>query len=355
MPVLNQNILNKVQYLNMGDYVSSMDSLDDIKDKMDFTVAYLLAYGRGQRRDVRFEEAVQVARYKIADASAALRFRKGAFIPDEAVDPNLSDEEDAPYRKFMIDPIGYLKDETNRLIALEAENGNDPKSQQRLANYNQMMVFFSSDHDNSLSNRIGFMDLRKPQAIIKARLNGKYHGKLDEAYEKTKPSFLSKTFGTYSLQYRHLDEVYNAFNNPKHALYGDVAALDKAASDYLKHALPSWDPKTGLPDMDTLNALSGTKKERAVFSLNILTCTAQQRRCENVYETIKNANIQKRAEAEAGVKDDPLEEAQFQRRVLNDSAENNIEYDDSKAAEDYAANFAPDPEEVQEEGMGLKN
>ena len=42
----------------------------------------------------------------------------------------------------MIDPIGYLKDETNRLIALEAENGNDPKSQQRMADYNQMMVFF---------------------------------------------------------------------------------------------------------------------------------------------------------------------------------------------------------------------
>ena len=69
MPVLNQNILNKVKCLNMGDYVSSMDSLVNIKDKMDFTVAYLLAYGRGRHRDVRFEEAVQVARYKIADAS----------------------------------------------------------------------------------------------------------------------------------------------------------------------------------------------------------------------------------------------------------------------------------------------
>ena len=81
---------------------------------------------------------------------------------------------------------------------------------------------------------------------------------------------------------------------------------------------------TQLTRVDRMNAERGrlaalyrTKKERAVFSLNILTCTAQQRRCENVYETVKNANIQKRAEAEAGVKDDPLEEAQFQRRVLN--------------------------------------
>ena len=349
--VLNESRLNRVRYISMADYVSSMDSLDTLEDKMAFTTRYLLAFGPGQERDVSFEEAIYIARLKIADASAALRARKMVIIPDESVNPYLSDEEDAPYRKFMIDPIGYLQDETNRLIQKEANQGITQANQQRVENYQVMSAVFSNDFNGSMTSRIYDLDAEPSTKWVKARLNGKYNGHLEEAYNRTKPGFLAKAFGKYSKAYSNLDAVYQAYNNPNHALYGDMNSLDKAATEYLQHRFPSWDPKTGLPDETYINRLSGTQKERAQFSLNILKSTAEQRRCERVYETIKNANLQKRAEEEAGIEED-LTENQFQQQVAQE-VNNEVEYDSAEAEKEYAANFADDPE-VEEEAPALE-
>ena len=341
--LLNEKRLNKVQYISMSDYIRSMDALDDFEDKMNFTTRYLLAYGAGQR-DVSFAEAVHIAKLKIAEASKDIRNRN-VFPSDEAVNPELSEEEDAPNRLFMIDPVQYLKNEANKLLIKEDEKGITAENQQRVENYQVMFALLANDVDNAITFDIQQQDVEPEVRDFNYRFKAIYGGdqQLEKAYNKTKPGVLSKMFGTSSVAAHNLDEAYKAFNNEEHALYGNLSSLDKAATEYLQHVFPKWDPKNGPISKADIERLSGTKKARAMFSYNILQTTTNQRLTEKVYETITTANIQKRADLEAQAGDEVLDD-NFQENLFNDVNEkNNIEVD-PKAEEDYHANFVADPE-----------
>ena len=359
--ILSEQILRKVKYISMEDYMSSMDSLENLEDKMAFTTRYLLAYGAEQNRDVPFEQAVHIAKMKIADASVTLRQKKNIVIPNESVDPNLSDEEDAPYRQFMLEPVQYLQNETTRLIQIEA-GGNDhsPEGEKRLNDLQVMSAVLASDFDGAMSQRIDAYEVDATGRDFMARLRANYRGKagLDKAFENTKPGLIAGMFGKYSTAYANLRQVYEDFNNPDHVLHGDLGALDKAATEYLRHVFPTWDPKNGLPSQDAINRLSGTRKERAAFSYNLLKTSQQQRRGEQVYETIMNGNRELRAEREAGIENydeqhPPVGNEQFQDHVAQDLVQ---EYDENGQPidivdEEYAANFKDDSveEEVEPE------
>lgn len=349
--LLNQRRLNKVQYISMSDYIRSMDALDDFEDKMAFTTRYLIAHGGREERDVSLAEAIHIAKFKLADASRDAR-RMRIMNPDQAVNPELSDEEDAPNRQFMIEPIEYLKNEVDNLIRVEAGSmDNSLESQQRMANYQLMSAVLLNDNDHSLSYEIDELDVEPHVRDFNARFKAIYGGdkQLEKAYDKTKPGVLSKMFGTSSVAARNLDEVYKAFNNEEHALYGDMRALDKAATEYLQHVFPQWDPKTGPIHDSDLSRLSGTQKNRAEFSLNILKTTTQIRLTEPIYETIMTSNIQARAEEEARKSSEIIEFSEenkndFQEDLSKDLAEeeNNIEdieVEDEEASKDYHANF----------------
>lgn len=355
---LTEQKLNEVKYVSIADYMAKMDQLESFEDKMAFTTRYLLSYGAGENSDVSFEEAVHFAKIKIADVSAKLREEKGIMNPDEAVDPYLDDNADEPNRLFMIDPIQYLKNENYRLLTNEANDGVSLESQARMEKYQLMSAVFSNDYEGAISNRISALDIEPTQRDFMARLKSKYVGNegLDKAIEKTKPGVLAKAFGKYSKAYANLDQVYQSFNNPGHVLYGDLNALDKAATEYLQHVFPSWNPKNGMINKQAINALSGTRKERALLSLNILETSKQQRKGEEVYETIKNANLQRRAEKEAGVDSFDQElpsnsNAQFQENIAKDLLEDEV-YDQEQAEKEYAANFIAGPEdEVENDGI----
>ena len=341
--LLNEKRLNKVQYISMSDYIRSMDALDDFEDKMNFTTRYLLAYGAGER-DVTFAEAVHIAKLKIAEASYNIRNRN-VFPSNEAVNPELSDEEDAPNRLFMIDPVQYLKNEANRLLIKEGEAGITAENQQRVENYQVMSALLTNDVDNALTYRIQQCDVEPEVRDFNYRFKAIYGSDqaLEKAYNKTKPGVLSRMFGTSSVAAHNLDEAYKAFNNEDHALYGNLSSLDKAATEYLQHVFPKWDPKNDVINKADIERLSGTKKARAMFSYNILQTTTKQRLTQKVYETITESNIQKRADQEAQADDEVLKD-NFQENLLNDvNEENNIEVD-PKVEEDYHANFVDDPE-----------
>ena len=357
--ILSEQKLRKVKYISMEDYMSSMDSLENLEDKMAFTTRYLLAYGAEQNRDVPFEQAVHIAKMKIADASLTLRKKKNIVIPNESVDPNLSDEEDAPYRQFMLEPVQYLQSETTRLIQIEA-GGNDhsPEGQKRINDLVAMSGVLSNDFDGVMSQRIDAWEVNATGRDFRARLRANYRGKagLDKAFENTKPGLFAGMFGKYSTAYANLRQVYEAFNNPKHVLHDDLDALDKAATEYLRHVFPNWDPEDGLPSQADINRLSGTRKERAAFSYNLLKTSQQQRKGEQVYETIMNGNRERRAEREAGIEGydeqhPPVGNEQFQNQIAQDLVQ---EYDENGQPIDtfdkeYAANFKDDSVEEEAE------
>ena len=77
-----------------------------------------------------------------------------------------------------------------------------------------------------------------------------------------------------------------------------------------------------------------------MFSFNILKATYEQRQGEKVYETIVNANLQRRAEIEAGV--DPEDDF---RKSLGEELAKEDDYDQAQAEKYYADVFKDGPEE----------
>ena len=348
--LLNEQRLNKVQYISMSDYIRSMDALTDFEDKMAFTTRYLLAYGEGQQRDVSFAEAIHIARMKIADASMTMRKNK-LYVSNLAVNPNVDDELDVKNRQFMIDPIGYLLEEADRLSVKESQNPNVEGARDRMEKYQLMSDILSNSPNTTLEYDIGELDV-EPRATannVRTRVKAYFGGnqELERAYKATKPGVLSKMFGTSSKAYANLEEVYKAYNNEDHALYDDTNALEKATREYLKHVFPRWDPEEGLPTQASLATLKGTRKARAEFSLGIYKSIVLEKKSKEVYDTIINSNLQKRADDLAKINDEEIDDNvnDFQENLLKDVNDNEVEIDDNpKAEEEYAANFADDPE-----------
>jgi len=352
-----ETTLNEVKYVSMSDYIKQVDKLDNIPDKMAYTIRYLLAYGAEENRDVSLAEAIHIAKMKIADASAIMR-AKSVMVPDETVDPDLTEEEDALNRKFMIEPVECLKDELIALLEKESALEQTEDRQKKVTDYQMMHVILASDELNgSISGEVSELEIEPTVHDVEIRLRSKFGGikEFEKAYEATKPGLLSKAFGTSSKAYHNLDEAYNAFQNPDHANYGNLNALDKAAREYLQHVFPWWKPRDGMISKAAIERLSGTQKARAAFSLNILKSTAEQRKSEPVYETIVNANIQKRADMEAQaagaeILDNAQEEnAQFQQAVLEDIGGN--EEVNAQEEEAYHDNFAIGPDEAENDGL----
>ena len=346
--LLNERRLNKVQYISMADYLSSMDSLTDFDDKMAFTTRYLLAYGSGQQRDVSFPEAVRIAQMKIAQASAQLKRGKIIINTPESVNPDIDADADSLNRQFMIEPIQYLQNENTRLLHNEANDGVSQESKNRMANYQAMSIVLANDMDGSISYAIDELNVEPTTRDFKTIFSSRYGGfqQVEKAYNDTKPGILSKAFGTSSVAYHNLDETYKAFNNPNHVLYGNLNSLDKAATEYLKHVFPRWDPEDGMISPQVINTLKGTKKARAMFSYNILKTTKEQREMENARDQLVTSNLQKRAEEAAQAGDEVLEENNndFQQNLLEDIKEDqNIEID-PEAEKEYAANFIDGPD-----------
>ncbi len=335
--------LNQVKYVSMADYARRVDELESFEDKLAFTTRYLLDYGTGERPDASLSEAIHFAKAKIGDAAAKAR-KDRIMIPDEAVDPDASEEVDAASRRFMIEPVDYLKDESIRLLMQEANNPNlSEADMQKLEKIQAMSSVFTNNQ--TLVSTVSDLDVEPTSRDIKARLQAKFGGKaaLEKTEKDAKPGFFARMFGRSSTAYANLNQVYEAFHNPDHALYGNMNALDKAATEYLKHVYPTWDPRRGGISKSAISRLASPRKERAMLSLNILKATAEQRESEQVRENIIAANIQKRADAEAEAGDEVLENqenAAFQQSVHEDAMEENS----AEAEEAYHANFENVPE-----------
>ena len=340
--LLSEQALNEVRYQSIADYMRRVDELEHIEDKLAFTTRYLLSYG-DHERDVPLAEAIHIAKLKIADASAELRV-KTIMAPDEAVDPNASDEQDAANREFMVDPVGYLIRQAQELSVAEANKPEGQANQEKIDELQIAAMIMLNGANAGLSAEVSELEIEPTTRDVEARLREKFGGvkQLKDAYAATKPSLLSKAFGTSSVAYHNLDQAYNAFFNPDHANYGNMNALDKAATEYLQHLVPTWNPKNGpLSKSSVLRTLDGTQKARAALCFNILKATSEQRESEHVYETIVSANIQIRANREAEQAGANIENENFQQGLLD-------EINEEQASADYHANFEDVPENVEE-------
>lgn len=297
MPKLTKAQLQQVKYVSMADYFNKVDQFEDFNDKVKFTTRYLLTHSNVQNPDCSIEEAIHLARVKLTDVSVKkhdeyMAKNKGKDTEAHIVDPYSKDDKAA--EMFMANPVDYLAGEANKTI----KEINDGELIDK--NHRQLEKEFL-DTLNSLAvdanSKIRQLDKSSRVLDMKTRMEARAGGKerLDQAYKATKGSFMSRLFGTSSAAAKNLDQVYNAFNNPNHVLYGNTDALDKAAVQYIQHNFPDWLPFQALPTEEDMNkaGLSDTEKARMNFSINTLKSIKEQVEMEDKFEPLVRACEQK--------------------------------------------------------------
>ncbi len=345
---ITQEELKTLKYISMADFSKRIDMYTNIHDKLSFASQYLILHGSNGEPDCSIEDAINIARMKIAEASVPLKEKVKAIVAaqnnkkdakeeeDEieiihnvnplpyAVDPLTAPENDLELEQFMGHPVDYLKayalKKYNQISRQGVISQNDTKSQEICMNF--------YNNARTISNSVLNVQARN-SLHIKNRLETMFGGKaaLEKAYRDTQPSFLSKMFATSSAAARNLDAVYKAYTNPNHVLYGDLKALTKASNEYIMHKFPEWKPGKPLPTDKDINKLDSTEKARTVMSIAILKAVDKETKIEGTYETIVKGCASQETLQQQLDEINASNQAELQRRLvesLNEEVENNI-------------------------------
>lgn len=278
MPPLTKKQLAEVKYVSMADYFNKVDQFEDFNDKLKYTTRYLLTHSAVQNPDYSIEEAIHLARVKLTDTAAKKHDEYMAKNNYKDTAPHIVDpysKDDTAAEMFMANPVDYLVGEANKTIReINSEKAITPEERALEAQCKNTLNSMSIN----VRDKIKQLDKGGRVLDMKARMEARYGGKegLDKAYKATKGSFMSRLFGTSSTAAKNLDQVYNAFNNPNHILYGNTAALDKAAVQYIQHNFPDWQLFQELPKEEEFAHLSETEKARMRFSINTLKSLVEQ-------------------------------------------------------------------------------
>lgn len=339
MPKLTKEQLANIKYVSVADLSSRLDQIESIEDKVDFATRYLLSHGIGET-DCSFLEAVHVARMKVAEASLA---SKNKLYNDDILDIDPADypidddpaivdaivedsKDDQKNEMFMGDPIGYLKGKAKDL-ADEIEEKDIELGDERSLKENCIRL---GQELNGLTKKDMLEVDRHSSALdMKVRLQAKF-GNRDMASE-IKPGIFSRMFGTSSGAASNLDAVYKAFNNPNHALYGDMKSLEKAANEYMMHRYPDWKPGQPLPSQEAIDRLSGAEKSRTELSAAIIVAAGEQKKTFDHFGQLVDRNMRKNFVYEDVEKP---EKNEFQHNFQNQLGEDLVDEDESSIEED---------------------
>ena len=296
MPKLTKGQLENVKYVSMADYYAKVATLEDFDDKLKFTAKYLLTHGmNGAKTDYSIEEAVHLARLKLMDYSKQLKDK--VFNDEEGPDPAdlLIDEEPAtvnPYAEdekddienefFMGNPMGYLKAQAEKNIKeIGAKDFEDQPERLFRENCERLVKGFTPEKNREI---LVAEDKGMNTLNIQARLEAHYRGR--ETFKKieneVKPSWFAKLFSTRSTPGRNFDEVYAAFNNPNHALYGNIDALERATTQYIDYK----DAHKGAAERIAGLAL---KEPKEAFATNLLKAIREQKQNDEVFKPVVGA------------------------------------------------------------------
>ena len=310
MPVkrISKKELDELTYVSMADFSKRIDEIKHIDDKLKFARQYLIMHGTSGEPDCSLDDAINIARMKIADAAYDLRqlkslpvgyYDKIDFNPeldDEepelsyselqktyAINPHSNPSKDLELELFMGFPGKYLKnfasEEFQRINSQEAEDQKETK-------FKETCMKFCNKEINVEKNELNIKQRRRLH--INNRLEARFGGKdaLEKARNDIRPGFFSKLFATTSPAGSNLEAAYKGFNDPKHVLYGDVKAIEKAANEYLIHKIPNWSKGKAFPTDEVINKLDSTEKARTILSIAILQAVDKEYKNEEVYDKI---------------------------------------------------------------------
>ena len=342
MPLTEKQI-NDIKYVSMKDFCARIDLIEDINDKLTFASNYLLMHGMVEEPDVSIQEAINIARMKIVHASINLQNKMfdedldlEEFVED-AVNPYAVEyEDDAELELFVGKPAVYLKGlaqkKINEIDGKDLVVGDATKLKD---NYQRQFEMYSQNPKlgNDLNDKKMYYRIFRQTDSVDD-LTRFYGGKneLDQAFDKTKPGFFSRMFGTSSKAYSNLDACYKAYFNPNHVDYRNSETLEKAAGQYIQHKFPNWEPGDPFPSNSDIDKLDATSKERILFSISVFKATEKGHEEEEKMATLLSAhrNTEATFEQVDGLRN--KDQQAFQEKVvksLDDSMESeDMEYSD---------------------------
>lgn len=345
MPRITPSEMKKMKYQSMVDFNDKVDGIDRIDEKIRYSTKYLLSYrNREGEADYSFAEAVHLARFKITET--ALQRRKlfnseyhQQRLKDnpQTVDPNYAGgPEDLDNEFFIGNPQTYLSINTTLLD----RNLTDDEIMEKDTYQSLLIGGFAQELDNIEKN---------PNAIdVRFRLERRIGSKeeVELAYKKTKPGFLSKMFNTSSKEYKNLDTMWKAFNNPQHAMYGDLNGLKSASNQYLQHKFPNW--KVGDPITNEMRlGLDKTELARVDFCDNINAVVDEQKEMINDYHELVDSCTNLKITFKDINNLSPVQnlfQKQLEEKILLEELDNEPEESISKKEDE------PEVEEIKEKG-----
>ncbi|MBE6126668.1 MAG: hypothetical protein E7182_01635 [Erysipelotrichaceae bacterium] len=361
MPKITREKIQKAKYTSMADLYRQLDMIPNFDDKVEFATNCLLSHGAdGRATDYSFEEAVHLARLKLVDESKKLRDKiyndeEGPDPADlyidfneQAVNPYAEDEKDDIENQFFLGhPAEYLKSKAEKCVKEISDQ--DLELNEEIS-FKENCIRLSRELNTQKSIGILTMEEKGTAPLdIKARMEAKYLGR--ERFKKmenvTRPSWFTRTFGTRSNAGKNFDEVYAAFNNPKHALYGNLDALEQATSQYLDYkastrsaaenavGLRVREPKEGFAE-HLLASIREQKANNEVFKPIVGQAARKEMTAESV-EAIKgpepaeenehrqNLVLDLSDDDDSLIDDSVEEESEMEKGLVNDDEEPSVE------------------------------
>lgn len=308
----------------MVDYSEKLAGFETFKEKLDFTTKYLLASRHVEgEKDYSFEEALHIARLKLAEESKRL---KDKLNPDtrerlrqeapQTVNPNTRiGENDYTNQYFFGKPKSFMLSHTYPI---------DDAEIQKDSYYN---THYGDLYDYELDDKLKEIEKNSNALDVKFRMEERIGSRKDFEYDykMTKPKFLSSMFNTSSRAYKNFEKAYQAFNNPKHANYGNLNALEIANNQYIAHKIPGWKAGDPIPD-DIYTRFNATEVARIRFCNNLNACIKEQREfVQDFKEMTAACEAQNFKNVPLDLPKEPLPQEEFQNQLGGDLIEEEVE------------------------------
>ena len=341
-----------VSYISLAHLFKRLNEIEGVEDRRLFVSKYILAYDHNEKLDYSFAETIHIAKMKVADAAAKAKLKASKDEhapknPKNFVNPYApSKDADLANEMFMNDPVGYLKgyanQELDRVYKIENPSTADCYIKGGYAIQTAYLTDYTKEKVAALEDNNVF--------DVKVRLEGKLGSKkaLEDLVKATEAGTWSKRFNTTSLAGKNLEQAYKAFNNPKHAYYGNLPTIEKAGNEYLQHKFPGWKPGQPFPSEEQINGLDKTSKARTLLSICLIEAAKEQKLMKDYlkemssnkninYDAVKEAEkrevvaAEKRKEKEDFIKGAKQEE---QNNAMEDKSFNDVDVWDTSIADE---------------------
>ena len=322
MPKIKYQDIQNMEYVSMTDFSDKFDQFETFQEKLTFTTKYLLASRNYQgQKDYTFEESLHIARLKLAGESKKLKdglrpehrehLRRTAPQTVNPNEPSVRQENTNQY--FFGDPKSYMLRHTFPLDDQRVLDG----------------VFTADAYvdlvENNLNERIKNIERNSNALDVRFRMEERIGSRRDveQAYNATKRGFFSRMFSGDSRAYKNFETVYKAFNNPNHAMFGDLNSLETSTNQYLEHKIPGWKPGNPIPE-DIYTRFNSTEVARIRFCANINATIKEQREsAADFKEMVQACEAQNYKSKDLDLPDEPVAQQDFQNQLGENLVEEN--------------------------------